>query len=87
MGCAKIAYRTPRRAQQAARRVAVAVGHPLRVYRCPDCGAWHLTRQLRRWQEGRMREQPGLRSRHRATTRDEAVALAEQLRAQHTEED
>jgi hypothetical protein len=25
-------------------RCSARAGHPLRVYACPDCGGWHLTR-------------------------------------------
>lgn len=46
MGCGK------RRHPNATAAIAAAIrcskrGRPLRVYRCPDCGGWHLTSRVR----------------------------------------
>lgn len=29
----------------AALRLSTTLGRPIRAYRCPDCGGWHLTRR------------------------------------------
>lgn len=33
------------RAAAAALRLSTNLGRPVRAYRCPDCGGWHLTRR------------------------------------------
>lgn len=47
----KARYATRRIAEQVRRETEAKTGDRLRVYGCPDCGGFHLTGKLRRFQE------------------------------------
>ncbi len=42
----KVAYPTERAALKSAQRCNTARGTELRVYECPICECWHLTKQI-----------------------------------------
>lgn len=46
-GCGKRRHTTQLAAIASALRCSARRGTPLRVYRCPNCGGWHLTSKTR----------------------------------------
>lgn len=45
--CGKNGYRTYRHAMKVVGRAEGVRGEGLRIYRCPECGHWHLTSRIK----------------------------------------
>ena len=89
MKCTKKRHRSKKAALHYAKTVAGCIDSNRRgrAYRCPVCHHWHLTTQDRVSLHKQMpapRRRSSLRSPHRARTREEALALAEMLKARRT---
>jgi hypothetical protein len=50
--CDKRGYRSKREAKRVVGRALNWHGPARRVYRCPDCGRWHLTSRRKRPSDG-----------------------------------
>lgn len=46
--CKKVPHATQAEARRVAADLEERRGYPLRVYRCPDCARYHLTKQVKR---------------------------------------
>lgn len=87
MKCTKKRHRSKKAALHYAKTVAGCIDSNRRgrAYRCPVCHHWHLTTQdrvsLRKQLPAAPRRRSSLRSPHCARTKEEALALAEMLKA------